>query len=109
MYRCLQRVIERKDFGTMFGTFRAEYFRNRLLFHNFHILFFTLQEGIVMFRITMYMAKGNPLLHRFNSIITRMFEADLFEKWWNDFMSSPRLDDHPLDDDDTNFSVFATE
>jgi hypothetical protein len=58
------------------------------------------------------MAKGNPLLHRFNSIITRMFEADLFEKWLNDFMSSPRLDDHPLDDDDnddTNFSVFATE
>ena len=56
----------------------------------------------------MYMAKGNPLLHRFNEIITHMFEAGLFEKWKNDFMSSSRLDDHPIDDDDTKFSDFTT-
>ena len=57
------------------------------------------------------MAKGNPLLHRFNEIITRMFEAGLTEKWWNDFISSSILDDHPIDDDDdddTNFSDLAT-
>jgi hypothetical protein len=55
------------------------------------------------------MAKGNPLLHRFNEIITRMFEGGLFDNCWNDFMSSSRLDDHPIDDDDdTNFSDFAT-
>ena len=56
----------------------------------------------------MYMAKGNPLLHRINEITTRMFEAGLFQKWWNDFMSSSRLDDHPIDDNDTNFPDFAT-
>ena len=54
------------------------------------------------------MAKGNQLLHRFNEIISRMSEAGLFQKWWKDFMSSSRLDDHPIDDDDTNFSDFAT-
>jgi hypothetical protein len=54
------------------------------------------------------MAKGNPLLHRFNEIITRMFEAGLFEKWKNDFMSSSKLDDHPIDDVDTKFSDFTT-
>jgi hypothetical protein len=54
------------------------------------------------------MAKGNPLLHRFNEIINRMFEAGLFDKWWNDFLSSSILDDHPIDDNDTNFSDFAT-
>jgi hypothetical protein len=54
------------------------------------------------------MAKGNPLLHRFNEIITRMFEAGFDVKWQNDFLSSSRLDDHPIDDDDTNFSDFAT-
>jgi hypothetical protein len=53
-------------------------------------------------------AKGNPLLHRINSLITRIFEAGLFDKWQNDFMSSLRLDDHPIDDDDTYFSDFAT-
>ena len=37
-----------------------------------------------------------------------MFEAGLFKKWQNDFLYSPRLDDHPIDDDDTNFSDFTT-
>jgi len=56
------------------------------------------------------MAKGNPLLHRFNEIIAHMFEAGLFVKWQNDFMSSSRSDDHLIDDvdDDTNFSAFTT-
>jgi hypothetical protein len=54
------------------------------------------------------MSKGNPLLHRFNEIITRMFEAGLFEQWWKDFLSNSKLDDHPIDDDDTKFSDFAT-
>jgi hypothetical protein len=68
----------------------------------------SLQEDIFIFKVTMYVAKGNPLQHRFNEIITRMFQAGLFEKWQNDFMSSSRFDDHPIDDDDTNFSDFAT-
>jgi hypothetical protein len=108
MYKCLQRVIERKDFATIFDSFRAEYFRTRLLFHNIHVPVCTLQEDITVFRVSMYMAKGNPLLNRFNEIITRMFEAGLFDKWWNDFMSRTRLDDHPINDDDTDFSDFAT-
>jgi hypothetical protein len=108
IYKCLQRVTERKDFATIFDSFHAEYFRTRLLFHNIHVNVCTLQEDVIMFWVSMYMAKGNPLLHRFNEIITRMFEAGLFEKWQKDFISSSRLDDHPIDDDDTNFSDFAT-
>jgi hypothetical protein len=107
-YKCLQRVIERKDFATIASKFGAEYFRSRLLFYNIHVQFCTLQEDVISFRISMYMAKGNPLLHRFNDIITRMFEAGLFEKWQDDFISRPRLDDHPIDDDDTKFSDFTT-
>jgi hypothetical protein len=108
VYKCLQRVIERKDFATKFDSFRAEYFRTRLLFHNIHVPVCTLQEDITVFMVSLYMAKGNPLLYRFNEIITRMFETGLIEKWLNDFMSSSRLNDHPFDDDDTNFSDFAT-
>ena len=109
MYKCLQRVIEGKDFATIFDSFHAEYFRTILLLHNIHVPICTLQEDVIMFRISMYMAKGNPLLHRFNKIITRVFEAGLIEKWWNDFMFSSRLDDHPIYDDDTKFSDFATK
>ena len=112
MYKCLQRVVKRKDFATIFDSFHAEYFISRLLFHNIHVPVCTLQEDVIMFRISMYMTKGNPLLHTFNVIITRIFEAGLFGKWQKDFMSSPRLDDHPIDDDDddddTNFSGFTT-
>jgi hypothetical protein len=112
MYKCLQRVIERKDFATIFDSFHAEYFRTRLLLHNIHVPICTLKEDVTMFKITMYMARGNPLLHRFNEIITRIFEAGLIEKWQNYFMSSSSLDDHPIDDDDDdddiNFSEFAT-
>ena len=107
-YKCLQRVLEHKDFATIFDTFRAEYFRTRLLLHDIHMQICTLQEDITNFRLSLYMAKGNPLLHRFNDIITPMFEAGLFEKWQNDFMSSSRLDDHPIDDVDTRFSDFTT-
>jgi hypothetical protein len=107
-YKCLQRVLERKDFATIFDNCRAEYFRTRLLFHNIHVQVCTLQEDIIFFMASMYMAKGNPLLYKFNEIITRTFEAGLNKKWLNDFMSSPRLDDHPIDDDDINFSDFAT-
>jgi hypothetical protein len=107
-YKCLQRVIERKDFATILDNFRAEYFRTRLLFHNIHVPVCTLQEDVTMFMASIYMAKGNPLLRRFNEIITRMFEAGIIENWWKDFMYSLRLDDHPISDDDTNLSDFAT-
>jgi hypothetical protein len=107
--KCLQSVIEDKDFATISSNFHAEYFRTRLLFHNIHVPLCTLQEDVLMFMISMYMAKGNPLLHRFNEIIIRIFEAGLIEKWWNEFMTSSRFDDHPIDDDDnTNSSDFAT-
>jgi hypothetical protein len=108
IYKCLQRVIVRKDFATIFSKVYAEYLRNKLLYHNIHVPLCTLQEDVIMSRLSMYMAKGNPLLHRFNEILTSMFEAGLFQKWWNDFLSSSRLDDHPIDDNDTNFSDFAT-
>jgi hypothetical protein len=108
IYKCLQRVIERKDFATIFDSFHAEYFRKRLLFHNIHVHLCTLQEDITIFRVSTYMAKGNPLLHRFNEIITRVFEAGFYGKWYKDFLSSSRLDDHPIDDDDTNFSDFES-
>jgi hypothetical protein len=109
IYKCLQRVIERKDFATIFDSFHAEYFKTILLFHNIHVQVCSLEEDIIPFRVSMFMAKGNPLLHRFNTVITRIFEAGLYEKWQNDFLSSSRLNDHPIDDDYTNFSDFATE
>jgi hypothetical protein len=108
VYKCLHRVIERKKFATILDRFRAEYFGTRLLFHNIHVQICTLQEDVILLSVSMYMAKGNPLLHRFNEIITRMFEAGLIKKWQNDFMCSSRLDDHPIDDDDTKFSDFTT-
>jgi len=108
IYKCLQRVIERKDFATIFDSFHAEYFRTKLLFHNIQVPVCTIQEDIMLFRVSMYMAKGNPLLHRFNEIIPRIFEAGLYRKWQEDLLYSSRLDDHPIDDEDTNFSDFAT-
>ena len=106
---CLQRVIESRDFATISNNFYAEYFRSGLLFHNIHVPICTLQEDVLMCKLSMYMAKGNPLLHRFNEIITRVFEAGLFENWVNDFKSSSRFDDHPIDDDDINFSDLASK
>jgi hypothetical protein len=109
MYKCLQRVIERKDFATIIDSLHAEFLRTRLLFHNIHVPLCTLQEDVTLLRISMYMAKGNPLLHRFNKIITQIFEAGLFEKWLKDFMSISRVGDHRIDfDDNTDFLDFAT-
>jgi hypothetical protein len=108
VYKCLQRVIERKDFATIFDSFHEEYFTAMLLFRNIHVSVCSLEEVILIFRVSMYMAKGNPLLYRFNKIITSIFESGLYEKWQNDFMSSSRFDDNPFDDNYTNFSEFKT-
>jgi hypothetical protein len=108
MYECFQRVIERKDFATMLDSFHAEYFRTILLLHNIHVPVCTLEEDVIMYRVSMFMAKGNPLLHRLNSIITRILEAGLYGKWHNDYLFSLRLDDLPIDDNDITFSDFAT-
>jgi len=109
IYKCLQRVIERKDFATIFDSFHEQYFRSKLYFHNIEVPICTITEDILLFRVSMYMAKGNPLLHRFNEIITRILEAGFYGKWKNDFLSISKLDDHPIDDDDTKFSDFTTD
>jgi hypothetical protein len=109
MFKCLERVIERKDFATVFDSFHAEYFKTRLLFHNIHVPICTLQEDVMIYRVSTYMAKGNPIMHRFNAIVTYIFEAGLFEKWQNNFLSKLRLSDSPIDDDDTDFSDFSTK
>ena len=108
IYKCLQRVIERKDFATIFDSFHEQYFRTKLFFHNIEVPVCTIPEDIFLFRVSTYMAKGNPLLYRFNEIITRIFESGLFEKWQNEFLFVSKLDDHPIDDDDTKFSDFTT-
>ena len=108
IYKCLQRVIVSKDFATIFDSFHEQYFRTKLFYHNIQVPICTIPEDIMLFRVSIYMAKGNPLLHRFNEVITHIFEAGLFEKWKSEFLSSSRLDDHPIDDDGTNFSDFTT-
>ena len=71
---------------------------------------FTIPEYIMLFRVSSYMAIGNPLLHRFHKIITRIFDSGFYRKCQNDFLYVSRLDDHPIDDDDDdfNFSNFTT-
>jgi hypothetical protein len=108
IYKCLQPVIEHKDFATIFDSFHTEYFRTRLLFHDSYVQVCTLEVGIRLFRLSMYMAKEHLLLHTFNEIINRIFKAGLYEKWQNDFLSSWRLDYYTIDEDDTKFSYFAT-
>jgi hypothetical protein len=108
VYKCLHRVIEQKDFATIFDSFHAEYFRTRLLFRNIQVPLCTLQEDVMLYMSSMYMAKGNPLLHSFNEIITRTFEAGFYVKFQNEFLFSSRLDDHPIDDDNTKFADFTT-
>jgi hypothetical protein len=78
-----------------------------LFFRNIQVPLCTLKEDILIFKVTMYMAKGNPLLHRFNKIITRIFEAGLDRKWMNNFVTSSKLYDNPIDDNDTSFLEFA--
>jgi hypothetical protein len=106
MYKCLQRVMEREWFATLMDSFHAEFFRSELLLRNIPVSVCTLQEEVMIFSVAVYVAKGNPLLHRFNKIITGIFEAGLYEKWQKHFMSNSRLVDHPFDD--INFSNFVT-
>jgi hypothetical protein len=102
MFKCLERVIRHSDFATVSDTFHAEYFKTRLLFHNIHIPLCTLQDDIMRYSVSTYMAKGNPLLNIFNKMIRYLFEAGLFEKLREDFMTDIRLGGHPIESDDAN-------
>lgn len=102
MFKCLERIIRQNDFATVSNTFHAEYFKARLLFHNIHIPLCTLQDDIVRYSVSTYMAKGNPLLKVFNKMIRYLFEAGLFQKWRNDFMTDVRLGGQPIESDDSD-------
>lgn len=102
MFKCLERIIRHNDFATISNTFHAEYFKTRLLFHNIHIPLCTLQDDIMRYSVSTYMAKGNPLLNIFNKMIRYLFEAGLFQKWRNDFMTDIRLGGQPIEGDDAN-------
>ncbi|PNF21729.1 hypothetical protein B7P43_G10366, partial [Cryptotermes secundus] len=102
MFKCLERIIRHNDFATVSNTFHAEYFKTRLSFHNIHIPLCTLQDDIIRYSISTYMAKGNPLLNIFNKMIRYLFEAGLFQKWRNDFMAHIRLGGQPIESDDAN-------
>jgi hypothetical protein len=102
IFKFFEIVVRDKDFATISNTFHAEYFKTRLLFHNIHIPLCTLQDDITRYSVSTYMAKGNPLLNIFNKMIRYLFEAGLFEKWRNDFMTDIRLGGQPIEGDDAN-------
>jgi hypothetical protein len=107
LFKCLERTIRKKDFATVSDNLRAEYFSTRLLFYNIHAPVCSLPDDIMRYSASTYMAKGNPLLYRFNKIIRHLYEAGLFEKWKKDFISDTRLVGLTLYDDDSNFEGIA--
>jgi hypothetical protein len=44
----------------------------------------TLNDNVFPLDIAIYLAKGHPLLHSFNVVITRCIEAGLVLKYWSD-------------------------
>jgi hypothetical protein len=103
LFKCLERVIRNKDFATVSDDFHAEYLSTRLLFYDIRTPVCSLPSDIMRYSVSTYMAKGNPLLHRFNEIIRYLLEAGLFGKWKNDFISNTRSAGHPIENDDANF------
>lgn len=103
IFKCLERVIRHKNFSTIADDFHVQYVSTRLLFYNIHIPICSLPNDIMRYSISTYMAKGNPLLYKFNEILKYLIEAGLFDKWNRDFLSNTRLAGQRIDNDDTNF------
>jgi hypothetical protein len=103
LFKCLERVIKNKDFAVVADNFHEKYVSTRLLFYDTHIPICSLPDDIMRYSVSTYMAKGNPILYRFNENIRHLFEAGLLEKWTSDFFSNVRLVGQPIDGDDTSF------
>jgi hypothetical protein len=99
MTECIRRVLMADDMATISFTYLIEYYALAELGTSSKIC--SLDENILQFTNTMYVAKGSPLLRMFNKVISYMLEAGVMHRLWKDVKESARqtaLRDAPAED-----------
>jgi hypothetical protein len=87
------RLIKDNDVATIGFPLLAEYFLAKEgKFGNYKQYVCTIDENIVMTGLSIYFAKGNPLLNRVNAVLRRCLESGLIEKYKSELMWNTRLE-----------------
>lgn len=90
-HESFRRLIDENDVATAGLQMLAEYFAaSEGKFGKYGHLC-SIDETISFARVTMYFAKGNPLLNRANVVLRRCFESGLVKKYSSELMLNTRL------------------
>ena len=83
-HKCLQRLFVDGDATVFAPTVDATYVLSHMGTSQNRKPLCTLNDNVYPLDVAMYLAKGHPLLHLFNVVITRCIEAGLVLKYWSD-------------------------
>jgi hypothetical protein len=97
----LDRMAFHGDLAVAGGKAHTSFLRDTHYVLKGKRLFIAIKESISSNGIVMYLRKGSPLLDRYNTIIFRVIEAGLVNKWWEDVTHKPsRNEDQDFDDEE---------
>jgi hypothetical protein len=88
---CLRRMADRGDFAMLVSSMLVQY-KTALKFmdHNGNTLFNHFEDSFLDYDLVMYMSKGSHLLERIDSVIHRIVESGMLERWWEEMKNSLR-------------------
>jgi hypothetical protein len=88
----LMRLVRDGDVATLGVPLLTEYLlATEGIFGNYKDYVCTIDENVGTTWLSIYFAKGNPLLNRVNALIRRSFESGLVDKYKSELMWSTRL------------------
>jgi hypothetical protein len=89
----LMRLVRDSDVATLGLPLHTEYLlATEGIFGNYKQYVCTIGENVVTTWLSIYFAKGNPLLNRVNAVIRRCFESGLVDKYKSELMWNTRLE-----------------
>ncbi|PNF18734.1 hypothetical protein B7P43_G05019 [Cryptotermes secundus] len=89
----LMRLIRHGDVATLGLPLLTEYLlATEGIFGNYKQYVCTVDEHVVTTWLSIYFAKGNPLLNRVNALLRRCFESGLVDKYKSELMWNTRLE-----------------
>jgi hypothetical protein len=81
---CVERVIT-NDFATIASEYLVDYILTTKMSSGLNYPICPLSHNIAVFRVSMYLSKGSPILNPVNKIIRRLTESGLANRFFRDY------------------------
>jgi hypothetical protein len=88
---CLDYVANKDNFATVAGKKLVAFYSENLAQRGAKHEIFQFREDMFQLSTVMLLPKGSPFLELINDILTRLLEAGLIDKWYNDIITENQI------------------